>query len=117
VIDSFSERESEPPLYPDKQIGALHSLMKEGIFEDKRVGIWRPDSEAHDDSFSLMLAYTYFAPLSETITELASAQNAVGFDYIISPWKIASLESIGAELIHDEHWLFVYKNTQARNSQ
>jgi hypothetical protein len=109
VWNNYLEREVNPPLYPDETIEALYQLMQGGILKDKRVAIWMPDSDAHDDAFALKLAYTYFSPLSTKIEEIDHADKAHGFDYVISPWEEYSLVSNGARIIHDEHWLFVYQ--------
>lgn len=112
VLDNYRNKEANPPLYPDETIGALYQLMQGGILKDKHVAIWMPDSNAHNDAFSLKLAYAYFAPHAARIVAINKPDEAQRFDYVISPWEEYSLLSNGAKLIHDDHWLFVYKITQ-----
>jgi len=69
------------------------------------------DSDAHDDAFSLKLAYIYFSPHATKIEEINHTEKVQRFDYVISPWEEYSLVSNGAQIIHDAHWLFVYKIT------
>lgn len=109
VLNDYKNKEVNPPLYPDETIGALHQLMQDGILKNKRVAVWMPDSDAHDEAFALKLAFTYFSPLTTKIEEIDHAEEAQGFDYVISPWEEYSLVSNGAKVIHDEHWLFVYQ--------
>jgi hypothetical protein len=111
VLTDFIDQPANHSAYPDEQLGSLHYLIGKGIFEGKQVGIWRIDTEAHDDAFSLMLAYSYFGPFSETIVEVSDAEDIQLFDYIISPWEESYFENMGTELIHDENWLYVYKKT------
>lgn len=121
VLDNYLNKEANPPLYPaslypDKQIGALYQLMQDDLYKDKHVAIWMPDSNAHNDAFSLKLAYAYFAPHAARIVAINKPDEAQRFDYVISPWEEYSLLSNGAKLIHDDHWLFVYQITNTQKN-
>jgi hypothetical protein len=113
VLDNYLNKGANPPLYPDETMGALYQLMQDGLFKDKHVAIWMPDSNAHNDAFSLKLASTYFAPHAARIVAINKPDEAQRFDYVISPWEEYSLVSNGAKLIHDDHWIFVYQITES----
>jgi hypothetical protein len=110
VLDNYLNKGANPPLYPDETMGALYQLMQDGLFKDKHVAIWMPDSNAHNDAFSLKIASTYFAPHAARIVAINKPDEAQRFDYVISPWEEYSLVSNGAKLIHDDqtHILSVF---------